>query len=474
MESTPIAPQRLTFSGLASGIDTAAIIEGLLGVERIPLQRVQAQRSAVEQQQGLIRQLNTLLLGLRTAAQAVDNRSDTLASTSPSEELLATAATSSSEALLQVVSDGNAAPGTFSVRVDQLASAARRVSAGFASADEIVGQVGETLDIDTGAGTPISIELGAATLTELRDLINSDPANDGRVRASLLDDGVGVVRLVILGTQVGAANDVDVTTSAQAPGGAAFVDGALSAAASDARLVAFGVPIWRPSNEVTDVIPGVTLRLQGVNNPADPADAVTVTVSRDDDEIQSRLQRFVDAFNAVRNFAIAQSAVSGVTNRGGALSGDSGLRLAERTVQDAVSRSLSLPGNPFSSLSAIGIRFAAGGTLALDREVMAAALDRDPDSVRQLLSGDATTDGIATGLARALESLTRMGDGVLPQRIESITTRLESFDDRIAQLEARLERREIDLVRRFASLEQLISSLRSSSAFLDELARSRN
>ncbi len=195
-------------------------------------------------------------------------------------------------------------------------------------------------------------------------------------------------------------------------------------------------------------------------------------MSRDDDEIQSRLQRFVDAFNAVRNFAIAQSAVSGVTNRGGVLSGDSGLRLAERTVQDAVSRSLSLPGNPFSSLSAIGIRFAAGGTLALDREVMAAALDRDPESVRQLLSGDGTTDGIATGLAQALESLTRVGDGVLPQRIESFATRLESFDDRIAQLEARLERREIDLVRRFASLEQLISSLRSSSAFLDELSRS--
>lgn len=471
MESTSIGTQRLTFSGLASGIDTAAIIKGLLGVERIPLQRVQAQRSTVEREQGLIRQLNTLLLGLRSAAQAIDNRSESLASTAPSEELLATAATSSSEAVLQVASEGSAAPGTFPVRIDQLASAARRVSAGFGSAGDVVGQTGETLDIDTGAETSISIALGSATLSELRDLINSDPANDGRVRASLLDDGAGAVRLVILGTQVGAANDVNVTTSAQAPGGTPFVDATLSAAASDAHLVAFGVPITRPSNEITDVIPGVTLRLQGINDPADPTDAVTVTVSRDDEEIQSRLQRFVDAFNAVRNFAIAQSAVSGVTNRGGALSGDSGLRLAERTVQDAVSRSLNLPGNPFSSLSAIGIRFAPGGTLALDRDVMAGALDRDPESVRQLLSGDETTDGVATGLARALEALTRVGDGVLPQRIESFTTRLEAFDDRIARLEARLERREVDLVRRFTSLEQLISSFQSSSSFLAQLSR---
>lgn len=471
MESTSIGAPRLTFSGLASGIDTAAIIEGLLQVERLPLERVQARRSAIEREQGLIRQLNTLLLELRTAAGAIDNRSESLASPAASEELLATATTSSAEAVLQVTSEGSAAPGTFSIRVDQLATAARQVSAAFPSASEIVGQPGEMIEIDTGGEAPISIALGSVTLTELRDLINSDPANERRIRASLLDDGAGAVRLVILGTQVGAASDVTVTTSAQAPGGAAFVDPTLSVAAGDARLVAFGVPISRPGNEITDVIPGVTLRLQGVNDPADPMDAVSVTVSRDDEEIQSRLQRFVDAFNAVRNFAVKQATVSGTTNRGGALSGDSGLRLAERTVQDAVSRSLALPGNPFSSLSAIGIRFAPGGTLALDQEVLATALDRDPESVRQLLSGDEVTDGIATGLARALESLTRVGDGVLPQRIESFTTRLESFDDRIAQLEARLERREVDLVRRFTSLEKLISSFQSSANFLAQLSR---
>ena len=66
---------RPTFGGLATGLDTTALLDGLLAIERLPLQRIQARRDEIDTQRGLMRDLNTKLLALRTAAQAVDKLS---------------------------------------------------------------------------------------------------------------------------------------------------------------------------------------------------------------------------------------------------------------------------------------------------------------------------------------------------------------------------------------------------------------
>ena len=68
---------RTTFGGLASGLDTNALLSGLLELERIPLNRLRSQQSEIETQRGLMRQLNTKVLALRKAAQALDNRNAT-------------------------------------------------------------------------------------------------------------------------------------------------------------------------------------------------------------------------------------------------------------------------------------------------------------------------------------------------------------------------------------------------------------
>ena len=78
MATNPVTGARLTFGGLATGIDTAAIVDALLRVERQPIARLESQRSAVRTQQDLLRQFNGLLLALRDAARAIDNRSDSL------------------------------------------------------------------------------------------------------------------------------------------------------------------------------------------------------------------------------------------------------------------------------------------------------------------------------------------------------------------------------------------------------------
>jgi flagellar hook-associated protein 2 len=468
-----LATGSIKFGGLASGIDTTAIIAALMGVERLPVKRMEQERVDVVKRQSLIRDLNTMLLELRESARGIDNRSDSLVANASKEELLATSAKSSDATILDASSSGSAAPGTYSVRVEALATAARRVSAAYGAATDLVGQAGDTLSIAYGGAAAIDLTLdGTESLQDVADLVNESANNDGSVRASILDDGQGGFRLVLSGADVGADDDVTVTTSLVGPLAAPFIDPTRSQSATNARLVVFGTTITRDTNEVSDVVPGVTLKLSGTNDPNVATDAVTVTVSRDGDAIAGKLQTLVDAYNKLREFALRQSTYDSVNKKAGPLSGDVGVRLAERAAQDALTRSFSFPGNPLTSLSGIGIEFETGGKLSLDRVVLDAALARDPDSVRELLSGNGTTDGAATALARALEPVVRTGDGMLAQRLGSIDDEIRGIDGRIERAERRLDAVEESLTRRFTALEQLISNFQSSSGFLDRIAAS--
>ncbi|MHA7838798.1 MAG: flagellar cap protein FliD N-terminal domain-containing protein, partial [bacterium] len=88
---------RPTFGGLSTGLDTSALIDGLLALERQPLNRIRARRAEVDEQRGLMRDLNSKLLALRTAAQEIDNRNSTGNDFSTTEELLRYSGSSTNE-----------------------------------------------------------------------------------------------------------------------------------------------------------------------------------------------------------------------------------------------------------------------------------------------------------------------------------------------------------------------------------------
>jgi flagellar hook-associated protein 2 len=456
----------LSFSGLASGLDTAAIVAAIIDVERQPLRRIQENRDELAQRQALFRDLNTKLLALRDAARSLDNLSNSLIAPASSEELLAFTASSDDESVLVARANGSAAPGSIDVHVEQLATAGRKGSIGFAATSStVLAQLGNSLDIDYGGTADIHVAVTATTkLSDLVSAINTSTDNDGSVRAQVLFDGTEY-RLIIASTETGVANDF--TATAAIP---AFFDTDLDQPAQDASLRVLGVDITRSSNTIADAIPGVTLELRGTNTPGDFNDVTAISVTRDDEAIAADVQKLVDAYNAVRDFSVQQSRFS--EERGaGLLSGDSLLGSVERLVQRTVSGVREYDDNPFKSLSAIGIHIDSGGRLELNRTELAEALDEDPASVRQLLTGDGTEDGdgIATALARALDPIVRPGDGVLAVRQSSFDLQIRTSDRRAADFETRLAAREQSLKRQFASLERLVSALKSQSGFLDGL-----
>ncbi len=498
---------RPTFGGLSTGLDTSALIDGLLALERQPLNRIRARRAEVDEQRGLMRDLNSKLLALRTAAQEIDNRNSTGNDFSTTEELLRYSGSSTNEDVVSVSASSGAAPGDIDIVVNQLARGSRRFSETFTeTAAESVLTAGQSItlelpDADPDAVPPIeatSVTVqadGSLSLTDLRDQINTSADNGGKIRADILRVGDDALQLVLTTSGEGTSNQLTVTGDVpiQVP--------QPEDEAQDASFVLFGRPITRSSNAIDDVLSGITLQLNGLSEIDEEAgldgsgnpirSAETVTVEVDVEEVAASLEKFTSAYNDVVNFIGRQFTFDESTNRSGPLAGDSTLTSIQAQLREIVSRGYQFsrnPNNPFASgeqggsISGIGIELGAGGTLSVDRERLEEALALDPLSVREFLSGrigdgvdengdpvEVLDPGFAQTLAARLEDIVRSGDGTLARRDEGFASRLASFDDSIARFERRLTQREETLIQRFSALETVVAGLQTQQGFLSGL-----
>lgn len=412
---------RATFGGLASGLDTNALLEGLLQIERQPLNRIQARRGELENQQSLMRQLNSRLLALRDAGRALDNRNSRYTDKSISEEFLKYVGSTTNEKVVQVSATAGASVGDIQIRVDQLARGSRRFSTLYTAdspADAIALTQGQSITIslpnaDPDATPPIEatqIEVeatdGNLNLSRLREIINTSPDNGGKVRADILQVSEGSYRLVLTSTETGLQNELSIT------GDLALETATAADQAQNAVFQLFGQQITRQSNVVEDVLDGVTLELKGTAELDENDQPITETVSIaiDAEAIAAEIEKFVDAYNDVMSFIDNQSRYNETTKTAGPLSGDFMLREVQRRLLESSSMPFAFqanPNNPFGpegrdaqdrpvsggTINAIGLELVSGGRLRLNRERLEEVLAQDPNSVNEFLSGRARTDG---------------------------------------------------------------------------------
>ena len=162
---------RATFGGLASGLDTNALLEGLLNIERQPLKRMESRRAEVDNQRSLVRQLNTKLLALRDAARGLDNRNTNMSNLSTSEEFLKYQGSSTNDDIVEVTAGKGASAGDIQIRVEQLARGSRRFSTPFT-----VG-VGQSTDDAIEIGIDETITDKAPAFSFLGFVLDQDMAN---------------------------------------------------------------------------------------------------------------------------------------------------------------------------------------------------------------------------------------------------------------------------------------------------------
>jgi flagellar hook-associated protein 2 len=455
----------LNIGGLASGIDTNAIIDQLMAIERQPRTKLDQQASLITARQSVLSDFQSRLRAVESAAQAL--RSVGLWAQSQS------VGTSDATRLsASIVTGSGAGVGGYQVEVSQLANAAQRTYS-FVSPTS-AGRI--TID---GHDTAVA---AGASISDVVSAINSDP--NATVFAAATDSGTLVLSARRTGdTGTGFIALTDGT-------GALSEQTAKAKQGRDALFTVDGVAGSASSNDVTNAIAGVRLSLRGVTTVSGP---ITVTVgapAADTDAIKQKLQAFVDVYNSTVDAIRARLDERSVPNartdadrQAGMLNGDTTLTAILSQMRQAIYTSIrGLPAG-MDSLADLGVstgsasstisRDALAGKLTLDTRKLDEALASNPSGVRDLLAGPANVGG----WARSFESIVHAADttgGMIDIRITGADAELKRLQRTMADMDDRLALKEQTLRAQFTAMETALAQSQTQSNWLSGQLASLN
>ncbi len=158
----------------------------------------------------------------------------------------------------------------------------------------------------------------------------------------------------------------------------------------DAIVEIDGALVTSASNDISDVVEGVTFDLLG----ADPSSELEVVIGRDDAAAVEALQGFVEAINAFATFVDAGAGVTGAARP--PLAGDAILRGIRDRLSFALQVNVPVGATGSMRLSDLGIEITRDGTYSLDTAVLTQKLQEEPGAVRQALGsfGSGSTSAI--------------------------------------------------------------------------------
>ncbi len=439
----------INFSGLASGLDTSAIIDQLVSLEELPARKAEERKFDVNRQISIVADLSSKLNSLSTKMEDFEQASD----------VRSMAATSTNEDRIAVVSASAAQAGTYTMRVSNLAQAETSASKTFATADAGVLGAG-SVDITVGTDAAVSISYGATdSLYEIADRIN---ASEARANASVLFDGTNY-RIMVTSADTGTDNAMTFVDSGDSLdlslGGAELV------AAEDASMVMNGVSVTRSSNTISDVVPGVTFELSAEHQLGDPD--TTIKVGQDLEATREKVQEFVDSFNGVVGALSQQLNYTGTQAGTDTLFGDSTLRGLQVKLSGLVATAYT-HNSTTTSLGALGIELDNLGKLSIDAAKFDKIIAADPTALDDIFAGDGG-DGLSKIFQDLADTYTRAGDGILTAKTDGLNSRVKIFDQQIEQIENRAAAVREQLQKQFTALEQAMAGFQTQQAYLSTI-----
>ena len=440
--------------GMASGLNTQAIIEALMGVERIPILRLQSQKQRLNQQNDIFGKLGTKLDSLETALKKMDTNG----------ELASYTANSSDETKMKVTAGGNATSGTWAVNVTQLAQASSRTTLGVANSNAVNMGSGSFDIVVNGQTTTVDLSGNPQnTLENIRDAINNSSAP---VSATIINDGTGATpyRLVVTGDNSGSANAVTFNLANLTGGNAAFnLDQPASVLqnAQNANFTVNGLSLSRATNAVSDAVTGLTLDLRAIGS-------ANITSAPDNADVKKKAKEFIDAYNAIVDVMSPQNTVDSGGQTKAVLFGDSGLRSISSRLRTGLGTAAGGTSN-YRTLASVGITTSADGKLSLDDSDFDEALSADFAGVLNLFTD--TSSGVAKSLQTIVDELTGPVDGLIKTRKDGIAGRIKTIDSRIRDLEKRMTQIEERMVAKYAAMEKMVSSFQTQGATLQGFLR---
>lgn len=359
-----------------------------------------------------------------------------------------------------------------------------------------------------------------STIQEIMDAVNNNP--DAGVTISYQEN---TDRFILTATQNGASGQVKVEGS--------IADALFGAKDSGSYTVQEGKDAviavqYAGSNEVTEIVrDSNTVSVDGLNitvsgtfgydesgKRIENTEAVTFTAKADTDKIVETVTEMINEYNEILELLNDQVSTkpdrdyAPLTSSQKAEMSENEIELWEKKAKegllfmDSDLRSMAdalrfvIPTEIRSQLEAIGITtstdYSENGKLTVNESELRAAIESNPESVRNLFSASASTNedgtttsgGLMTNMKSILDryaSTTGATKGILVERAgsehaltsvlnNSLLDEINEIDDRIADMTERLTTEQDRYVSQFTQLELLISQMNSQSSYLASLS----
>lgn len=462
----------ISSAGIGSGLEVEEIITKLVALEKRPLEGLKTKSETIDTKISAYSNIKSLVSTLEDAASklALDSGWNSLS------------VKSSNAAAVSVGVTGIASATSFSVGVQQLAKAQSTVSTAIAAGASI-GAGTLTLELGAwngsvftaGTAAPVNVTVGASdSLSQVAAKINDSGAG---VVATVLSDASGE-RLMLRSKDTGAVSGFKITAS-DADGGNSDNAGLSRLAfnlaaptvgmaannpqiAQDAKATINGVAVTSAKNQLTDVVPGLTISLNEVTT----AEAM-VTSTVDKEAMTKNIQAFVDAYNAVNTLLAESTKYDDTTKTRGNLQGDGttvGLRNSLRSVLSG-----GVEGGVFKTLSDIGISLGRDGNLSVNGSKLSASLD-NLDSVKKLFI-QRNENGASTGLAAKMKAYTGnllSFDGLINSKSDALVRESDRNLEQQDKINKRAEVSEARLRKTYTALDVKMGTLSALANYMDQ------
>ena len=298
--------------------------------------------------------------------------------------------------------------------------------------------------------------------------VAQSPSNPYRATAIATGlDGTDVT-LVLEGASGGNNGFTLFSSSASDQGADKFITGLNSnkvQAGQDAKFSVNGLSVARASNQVTDVIDGVSFTLEAVAS-------ANISVVSDHSTLKDKLKGLVESYNDIQLAATELADPASEEELvGGALARDKALiRSVKDAVYDAVTSTSSVTSGNIEALRDIGISLTKTGDLSFDETVFDDVASSSFNDISIMLTAgtsdqsifDPNPQGLAIDARERLDILTDTIDGLFVSKATNEQLKVADYEVELQELDVAMEKIYQRYLRQFTIMETLVSGLNST------------
>ncbi|WP_445490922.1 flagellar filament capping protein FliD [Rhodopseudomonas sp. RCAM05734] len=350
--------------------------------------KITANKAKISAYQSLQTLLATLTTDTTAMSKSIVNSLSSSLYGSRSATITATGDVSASSAVSMSISNGTAT-GDHTLTISQLATAQKVIGTSVSDKTADLGYTGSfSIGLAGGTSADISVTSGMS-MEDVVDSINAQSSTTN-VQASIiqvssssyemvltaLNDNANIQTSTISGNDV--LNGLGITDST-----GAFAD--VLQKAQPAQFTLDGISLTRDTNDITDVLSGVSFSLL---QTTPTGSTVNIAIDTDTSAIETALTTFVKSYNAVRDFVATQQSLSsdGTVDSTSVLFGDGTMRNIVTQLEQSMNTSVG-----GLSMSDLGLSFDENNDLVLSASKLQTTLADNLSGVIALLASKTTT-----------------------------------------------------------------------------------